>query len=435
MNVQLTPPFEQTIAGVSKALRSGERTAVSVVGECLRQIDLWEDKIRAWVSVDRAGALQRARELDDDLAKGRWHGPLHGIPIGIKDLIDVAGWPTGAGSKLLAREIVPADAPLVTRLRSAGAIILGKTVTTQFACFDPPPTRNPWNVDRTPGGSSSGSAAGVATGMCLAAIGSQTGGSITRPASFCGVAGCKPTFGKIPTAGVYPVSRHLDHPGPIARSVADLSILLEVLSQSPCLPVPPSPLPPPCLGRLHGLFDERVEPAMREVFEATLRKLEAAGAQRVEAVLPKSFGDVLPLHRRIMLYELGEVHRARFAAHPDDYLPGIRGLIEEASRLPRAAYGEALAHQERLRSEIVHSFDSADVLVCPATLGPAPDPSTTGDPSFNSPWSYTGLPTVSFPIGLSPDGLPLAIQLVGRHDDETRLFRAALWCQNEHLRE
>src|SRR5262249_10115777 len=154
-----------------------------------------------WVSVDRDGALKQARTLDDDAHRGNWRGPLHGIPIGIKDLIDVAGWPTAAGSKLLAAQAgaAAADAPLGAPLRNAGAIILGKTVTTQFACFDPPITRNPWNLDRTPGGSSSGSAAAVASGMCLAAIGSQTGGSITRPAAFCGVAGLKPSWGKIPT--------------------------------------------------------------------------------------------------------------------------------------------------------------------------------------------------------------------------------------------
>jgi aspartyl-tRNA(Asn)/glutamyl-tRNA(Gln) amidotransferase subunit A len=427
MNMQLIPAEDETIAGALASFRSQRRTCVSVVEACVRTIDALENQVLAWVSVDRAGALARAAELDADIAAGRWRGALHGIPVGIKDLIDVAGCPTGAGSKSLTKQLVDHDAPLVTRLRHAGAIILGKTVTTQFACFDPPLTRNPWNLDRTPGGSSSGSAAAVASGMCLAAIGTQTGGSITRPASFCGVAGCKPTFGRVPIDGVFPVAKSLDHPGPIARTVGDLALLTAVLTGSKPFPVAPGG--PPRLAVLHGLFEERVEPEMREAFDATIQRLSAAGARVSDARLPASFTDVLPMHRRIMLHELAELHGERFTMHPEEYLPGIRSLIEEARRLPVDAYSQALGHQASLRAEMSTAFEGVDVLVCPATVGPAPDPSTTGDPSFNSPWSYTGLPTVSFPIGLSPDGLPLAIQFVGRHDDEAALFQTALWSE------
>jgi aspartyl-tRNA(Asn)/glutamyl-tRNA(Gln) amidotransferase subunit A len=425
--MQLFPAREETIQGVRELLRNRQRTCVGVVENCLRQIDVRESQLRAWVSVDRHGALRRARELDADLQAGRDRGPLHGIPLGIKDLIDVAGWPTAAGSARLAQEVAATDAPLVTRLRDAGAIILGKTVTTQFACFDPPVTRNPWNAERTPGGSSSGSAAAVATGMCLGAVGSQTGGSITRPASYCGVAGCKPTFGRIPSDGVYPVSRSLDHPGPIARSVTDLALLVEVLAASPGLAS--APTGPSRLGRLHGLFDEKSDPAMRVIYEAHCRSLVEAGARMDDVILPESFRGVLSAHRTIMLYELREVHHARFADHPDDYLPGIRALFAEAAQISKAEYTQARQHQKLVRAEIAHCFQDCDVLICPATPDPAPDRSTTGDPSFNAPWSYTGLPTVSFPIGLDPDGLPLAIQFVGRADGETSLFQAASWCE------
>jgi aspartyl-tRNA(Asn)/glutamyl-tRNA(Gln) amidotransferase subunit A len=425
--MQLFPSRDETIQGAGEALRKRERTSVAIVEECLRQIDIREPRLRAWVSVDRQGALDRARELDSDRKAGRDRGPLHGIPLGIKDLIDVAGWPTAAGSARLAQTLATSDAPLVARLRAAGAIILGKTVTTQFACFDPPVTRNPWNAGRTPGGSSSGSAAAVATGMCLGAVGSQTGGSITRPASYCGAAGCKPTFGRVPTAGVYPVSKSLDHPGPIARSVADLALLLEVLSGSPRFDL--TSAQPPRLGRLHGLFDERSDPAMQRAMDATCRDLAEAGARIIDATLPESFREVLSAHRQIMLYELREVHGARFAAFPDDYLPGISGLIHEAEQISAAQYAQARRHQDLLRGEIAGSFADCDVLICPATPGPAPDLSTTGDPSFNAPWSDIGLPTVSFPIGLCPEGLPLAIQLVGRFDGEAQLFPAAQWCE------
>src|SRR5579872_5026359 len=227
--MELHPSPNETIAGVSQVLLKRERTCVSVVEDCLAQIEAWEPRVHAWVSVDRTGALARARELDRELEDGKCRGPLHGIPVGIKDLVDIAGWPTLAGTSWLPNTPAASDAPIVARLRAAGAIILGKTVTTQFACFDPPPTRNPWNLDRTPGGSSSGSAAAVATGMCLGAIGSQTGGSITRPASFCGVAGCKPTFGTVPLDGVYPLAASLDHPGPLARTVDDLATVLAAI--------------------------------------------------------------------------------------------------------------------------------------------------------------------------------------------------------------
>jgi aspartyl-tRNA(Asn)/glutamyl-tRNA(Gln) amidotransferase subunit A len=317
---------------------------------------------------------------------------------------------------------------LVARLKGAGAIILGKTVTTQFACFDPPVTRNPWNIERTPGGSSSGSAAAVATGMCLAAIGTQTGGSITRPASFCGVAGCKATFGKIPIEGVLPVAKNLDHPGPMARCVRDLAILYEVLSASP--PLALAATAPPRLGRLHDLYDEKCDMPTRDLIDRACGTFASAGASNVDAKLPELFAGVLQSHRRINVYELAEVHRERFAAHPDDYLGGIRGLIEEGRGVSAAQYDQALAHQRRLKGDIIRAFDGVDVLVCPATIGPAPDTTTTGDPACNSPWSFTGLPTVSFPVGLSPDGLPVAIQLVGRPDDEATLFRAALWCED-----
>lgn len=425
--MQLHPRREQTLAGAAEALHCGQTTCRQLVEQCLRRIDEFEQQIHAWVSVDRAEALDRADACDRERHSGRDRGPLHGIPIGIKDLIDVAGRPTGCGSARESQRIASADAPLVARLRDAGAILIGKTVTTQFACFDPPLTRNPWNLERTPGGSSSGSAAAVAAGMCLGAIGSQTGGSITRPASFCGVAGLKPTFGRIPMEGVYPVSKSLDHPGPIARTVGDLAILYAVLTGTPVATGRASP--PPRLGRLRGMFDELAVPEMRSSLDAAVEALSAGGAPLADAGLPAGFDDVLQRHRQVMLFELGEVHRDRFAAWPEDYLPGLRGLMEESRQIAPALYAEARRHQDRLRKDISASFADADVLICPATPGPAPDPSTTGNASFNAPWSYTGLPTVSFPIGLTPDGLPLAIQLVGRHDDEASLIAAALWCE------
>jgi aspartyl-tRNA(Asn)/glutamyl-tRNA(Gln) amidotransferase subunit A len=427
--MQLQPPPAETILGVSQALRARELTCVSVVEQCLAQIDAWEPRVYAWVSIDREGALARARELDCDLTEGRLRGPLHGIPLGIKDLFDVTSRPTLAGAPWLPHVAATADAPVVARLRKAGAIILGKTVTTQFACFDPPETRNPWNLARTPGGSSSGSAAAVATGMCLGAIGSQTGGSITRPASFCGVAGCKPTFGLVSLEGVYPLACSLDHAGPIARSVADLALLLEVMAEQPI--ASPIPCEPPRLGRLRGMFDERAEPASLSVFEDALRVLARAGATVSEATLPATFRDVLDCHRVLMTVELAALHERMLVDHRRDYLPCVRGLIEEGLQVPATRYARTKRHQAQLCRDMAEAFGGADVLACPATIGPAPTLETTGSPAFNSCWSYTGLPVVSFPIGLSPDGLPLSMQLVGRAHDESTLFAVAEWCERQ----
>jgi Asp-tRNA(Asn)/Glu-tRNA(Gln) amidotransferase A subunit family amidase len=443
--MHLFPEESATIVGNARALRSGRITCLALVDACLAKIDEWEPRVHAWVSVDREGARQRARDLDDECGKAGWRGPLHGIPLGIKDIIDIAGRPTAAGSRQRGETVAPADATIVKKLRDAGAILLGKTVTTQFACFDPPPTRNPWNLDRTPGGSSSGSAAGVAAGMCLGAIGSQTGGSITRPATYCGVAGCKPTYGHVSLAGIVPVAPSFDHPGPIARCVADLAVLLDAISgQDPLdphssvepitpldwFPQPPETPRPPALARLGGFFATLATPEMANALESTLAQFASRGASIVEAAWPAAFADVHRNHRLIFEYELATSHKTRFRQFRDDYLPGLASLIEEGFTISESVYREAKRHQAETSREVACIFGDADVAVCPAALGPAPDPSTTGDPAFNSPWSYTGLPTVSIPVALAPDGLPLGIQLVGRHHDERRLFEAALWCES-----
>src|SRR3954447_12747772 len=224
-------PELPSIADAQILMRRGELRPIDLVEHCLGRIHQFEDQIHAWVMVDEEGARNEARRLGKMLDDGQEPvGPLHGIPIGIKDIIDVAGWPTLCGSKLREGHVASRDAAVVAALRKAGAIILGKTVTTEWACFDPPPTRNPWNLDHTPGGSSSGSAAAVAMEMCLAALGTQTGGSIIRPASYCGVSGLKPGFGELPMDGIAPLTRHLDHVGPIARRVSDLYMVWQALA-------------------------------------------------------------------------------------------------------------------------------------------------------------------------------------------------------------
>ncbi len=428
----LFPTPSETISGVVDALRAQRRSCVEVLDACLARIEEWEPRAHAWVVVDRDCARNQATALDEALADGRDLGPLHGIPVGIKDIVDVRGLPTAAGTRRRgAGRVAPDDAPIVARLRAAGAVIVGKTVTTPYAWIDPPPTRNPWNLDRTPGGSSSGSAAAVACGMVLGAIGSQTGGSITRPASFCGVSGLKPTFGRLPSQGIVPLAPSLDHPGPIAATVPDLARMWHALAVPDPRDRPARPDGSPLrLGLPRGFFDDRVEPAMRAALAGTVERLRAAGIEVAEVDLPAGFaGEVPGHHRAILAAQAAAFHVARLAADPDDYPPRIRELIAEGRAIREDAYVRSRRHQETTKRAILGSFDGVDALITPAALGPAPDPSTTGDPLLNSPWSYTGLPTVSFPVGLAPDGLPLAVQLVGRPFGESDLLRLGARCE------
>jgi len=419
-----------TLHAAADAIRQRQTTPLELVEQCLAAIDRWEPRVHAWVFVDREGAREEAKRLGEELDKGIYRGPLHGIPVGIKDIFDVFDWPTAAGSKSWAQSIARQDAVVVERLRSAGAIFLGKTVTTLFASFDPPVTRNPWNLERTPGGSSSGSAAALACGMCLGALGSQTGGSITRPASYCGVAGLKPSFGIVPCAGAVPLAPSMDHPGPMARCVHDLAILFQVIAGWPALGECASKAAyRPRLGHVGGLFVDRADPSVQSMMGSTARKFADRGATVSGINLPSAFSEVVPRHRIVMAVEGAAFHETRLRKHPEDYGPKIGGLLEEGLACPAPEYRRCKEHQAKLSEEMSACFSTVDALLTPATTGPAPDAGTTGDPAFNSPWSYTGLPTVSFPAGLSPEGLPLAIQLVGARYQEAHLLAVAAWCE------
>ena len=410
-------------------LRSGRLSPGELLETCLANIELREPTVRAWVVVDASRARRRAAELAALTESERANLPLFGLPIGVKDIIDVAGFPTRAGSPLTSSEPVPHDAPLVARLRAAGAIILGKTVTTEFAYLDPPPTRNPWNLDRTPGGSSSGSAAAVAAGTCLAAIGTQTGGSVIRPAAFCGIVGFKPTYGWCGAEGVFPLAKSLDHPGIMARTVGDAALVYRAVRQDTNAE-PPLPADVPHIGVVNGYFQEHASPSVRSCVGNAIEKIKQAGGDVFSIELPAAFKKVHENHLRIMSVEAGEVHRERHANHRDQMGTRIRELVERGFATSAADYAAALAHQQQFKAAMENLFAvHRCVLAMPAAPTTAPTPETTGDPRFNSPWSYAGLPAITIPCGLDDEGLPIGLQLVAAAHCERELLDAAAWCE------
>jgi Asp-tRNA(Asn)/Glu-tRNA(Gln) amidotransferase A subunit family amidase len=309
-----------TITEAASAISAGDLTPTQLVASCLERIDAVEGSIRAWALVDREGALKAAESLDEELRRGQRRGALHGIPFGIKDIFYTAGLPTEAGSRSWSGFVPSYDATSVGRLKEAGAIILGKTHTTEFAYMDPAPTRNPWNTGHTPGGSSSGSGAGVAAGMCLAALGSQTLGSVLRPAAYNGIVGFKPQHGRISTYGVVPLSPTLDHVGILARSVADTALIFQTIAgQDPMdhysldEPVPDTlgPLQSqvfPRMGLVKDFFFDNADDEMRSHTEEVVERLRQAGAQVEEVGLPPSFATIIDNARIILAVEAAAYH-------------------------------------------------------------------------------------------------------------------------------
>ncbi|MFM8288689.1 MAG: amidase [Planctomycetaceae bacterium] len=440
----------QTLTEHLAAVARGEWTATQATAHALNRTQELDSSLHAWVELSAEAALRRAAELDSLSPAIRSTLPLFGVPLGVKDLFDLVGYPTGCGSARL-RSGTPAsqDAALVALLRQAGGVILGKTVTTHFACFDPPPTVNPWNPDRTPGGSSSGSAVAVATGMCLAALGSQTGGSITRPAAFCGVVGWKPSFGVLSLSGVFPVAQSLDHPGPLVRTAEDLLPLAalflrssagKALSVAEPLDAAPreslqsagSPPPNPRHLRCAVVDDDFLNLADADcqvAFQQASARVAESGAPLTTIQLPWSLKSVLALHRRIMTAEIAFRHGPWLDQWPGDYLPAMRGLIREGLQVSETDYRDALAQQRCLCAQIDEILEPFTLWLTPATRGQAPLRTSTGEPTFNAPFSLWGLPTVNLPMGLGADGLPLSLQLAGRRERDAELLRAAVWCE------
>ena len=405
---------------------SGGCSSVALVEACVAGLRAREPEVLAWAHVDADGALATARERDAEAKAGHPRGPLHGVPVGIKDIFDVAGMPTTAGAREFAHTRPTRDSGAVARLRAAGAVILGKTHTTQFAFRDPAPTRNPWNPAHTPGGSSSGSAAAVATRMVPGAIGSQTVGSILRPAAFCGVVGLKGPHGLVPVDGVVPLAWSLDHVGPFARSVGDAALMLSVLADQV---VEPATVQAPRLAIGRQLFD-RAGPELRRHLDAVVERLTAAGARVSELTLPPAFAEIHAAGQVILEVEAATYHAPTFARYASDYGPGMAEMIRRG--LARSATEYVTANRARLafREVMIPLLEAHDALLSPAAPGTAPAGlGWTGDASLCAPWSSAGVPSLSLPTGVDAAGLPLALQLVQAPGGLARLLGVAAWCE------
>lgn len=404
---------------------------VEHVDECLDAIRRTDGELRAWVAVDEEGSREQARIATSRLEQGE-QLPLAGVTVGVKDVFDVAGLPTEAGFKPFSGKNAESDSHAVACLRAAGAIIVGKTVTVQFAAGDPAATRNPWNLERTPGGSSSGSGAAVAARQVDAALGTQTAGSVLRPAAFCGAVGLKPGFGWTSRSGLMPLASSLDHVGVLTRSVTDAARLYDAMAR-PELPRcgDCQSIQAPRIGTWSVPLN-RASASAQEAFAGTIQRFRESGATIAEAPFPYTYQDLLSAHTIIMRVDAATAHQRLFARYPDDYSPKIRNMVETGKVLAASSYARALAIRDEVGQEIEQLWSGLDVVALPTTNGGAPTPETTGDPSLQAVATLLGLPSITLPNGRDGDGMPLGIQLVGTsRTADTHLLRCAQWV--EHL--
>ena len=435
--------FNLTAVKAAKQIKSRDLSPVELVESLLSQYDSQEPSLNAWVYLDREALLADAQQKQEELEKGMNVGPLHGVPIGLKDIYYTAGIPTTACSKVYEGFVPEYDATTVTLLKNAGAIMMGKTVTTEFACMDPSPTKNPWNPAHTPGGSSSGSAVAVATRMCPAALGSQTVGSVLRPASYNGVVGFKPTFGRVSRYGVIPVSWSLDHVGWMARSVEDAALLMQVMAVAdPNEPITVG-LPAddfmaglashsaPRIGLIRRFFYDNSDEETRKHTDGIVDQLSRAGATIEEIPLPDSIDTAMEDQRTIMAVEGAAFHQPMYERQSQDYQPKLREMLRQGLATDGQTYSRALERRQQFTAEMQALAGKADVLLTPSTPTPAlPDITNTGNTMFQGPWTSCGLPVITIPSGLAASGLPFGIQLASAPFSEPKLLAAARWCEN-----
>jgi aspartyl-tRNA(Asn)/glutamyl-tRNA(Gln) amidotransferase subunit A len=430
--------IELSATEAAKKIRGGEITSVELAEACLDRIEERDEAVQAWAFLDADSIRAQAEALDEHRAAGRPIGPLHGLPVGIKDIIDTEGMPTENGTVLDAGRVPGVDAVLVSQLRAAGALIMGKTVSTELAYFTPGKTRNPHDPARTPGGSSSGSAAAVAAGMVPLAVGSQTAGSVIRPAAFCGIVGYKPTRGLISRRGVLCQAHTLDTLGVFARSVPDAAMIAQTLTAfDPQSGESPRPTPsliattesdPPVTPDFAFVKQPAWDKADTDTHDGFAEIVEFLGKQCEEVPLPSPFANALGIHQLIQVTELAG-HFNGYAKKGRDKLSDkmLAAMDEGAGTLARD-YLAALDQIGVYNAVLDEVFDSFDAIITPAAPGEAPaDLTQTGDPAFCSIWTLCGVPAITLPLLAGANGMPMGVQLVGPAGDDARLLRTARW--------
>lgn len=414
----MSDPSELGLSEAAGRIARGELTATALLESCLERVRVREDTVGAWELIDEAGARAQAAALDEHRPSGR----LHGIPVAVKDIIDVAGLPTRCGSALRGATPAKEDAWIVRRLREAGAVVLGKSVTTEFAYFTPGRTRNPHDPSRTPGGSSSGSAAAVADHMVPLGLASQTAASTTRPAAYCGIGGLVTTPGRFNTAGLTGLSPSLDSLGLLTRDVEDLALAAEALLG---VPTEPELTTPPALRVCSGEAFSAVSRPMQDALRRTADACAQAGARWAALETTGGLTSLPDLHVTVMAYEA-----ARSLADEADtgqLSEALQGLLNHGRATPLASYKGALEGAARQSVALLEALDGFDAVLTVAAPGIAPAGMPTGDPAFSRPWQVLGCPSVAIPGNVDAEGLPLGVQVVGRPGDEGHLIAVARW--------
>lgn len=413
-----------SLSDAARGIAAGSFTSEALVQACLARIAAREAQVGAWIYLDPEQALAEARARDREAPRG----PLHGVPIGLKDIIDTTQMPTGYGSPIYDGFRPAHDARCVEQLRAAGAVILGKTVTAEFATYHPGKTANPRGLGHTPGGSSSGSAAAVADCHVPCALGTQTAGSIIRPASFCGVIGYKPTYDAFDYRGLHPLAPSLDTLGLFVRSFADLALLRQALSLT--APAALADARPPRIGFCRTGQWLRGDAAMRAALEACAAQLAGAGAEVVEIDLAPAFDDLVAAQTLIFSAEAARGLAREWRDHAGLLSPELAALLEQGRRYTPAMEADAQQLARDCRAALAAIFATVDVLLTPSCIGEAPAGlGNTGDPLFNRIWTMLHVPCVSYPIGTGPLGLPLGAQVVGPHGADDAVIAHASWMQ------
>jgi aspartyl-tRNA(Asn)/glutamyl-tRNA(Gln) amidotransferase subunit A len=437
-----------TIEEFGRRLRAREITAAQVTDECLRRIETDNPRLNAFILVMADEARRQAHDADRELAAGHDRGPLHGAPISIKDVIDVRGVPTTAASRVRDGHVAERDAPAIAHLRQAGAVFIGKTNLHEFAfgttnddsAFGP--ARNPHDPSRSPGGSSGGSGASVAAGMALASIGTDTGGSIRIPAAACGIVGLKPSLGEVSIDGVVPLSRTMDHVGPLTQSVGDACLVYHaLLGDAHAMPPTPMPLQGLRLAVPRKYFLDVLDDEVRARFDAALDRLRAAGAHADEIAMQHT-ADIAPVYLHLVLADAAAYHARTLETMPDRYTPNVRMRLEMGRYVLAEDYVRALAGRDVLRREVDAALAQHDALILPALPIPAPPigaesvlAGKTTEPvrsvmlRLTQPFNVTGHPAISIPSGLTSTGLPCSVQLVGCRAQTDALLKVALACE------